>query len=148
MNENKIIFDKGQPQDFHLHVSIGDELSEDGLTHMEIDGIGNITAENIKTRTVKSRQEEKPQQYTGKCHRHDPARLLERASQLQWGLKFPSRPGIPDEAIVVWSLGKKEGEANVMKAWLRDAEKDPIMADLLTQLRDELSDLSDNQLYL
>lgn len=148
MNGKTVTFDKAQPKDFQLRISVGDEYSEDGQTRMLIDGEGNITVENHKAMADKAGKTEKPHVYTGKCHHHDPANLLERATQLRWDIKFPPRPGIPDEAIVIWEFGKKQGDTMRMKAWLRDAEKDPVMGALLKQLRDELSDLSDNTIYL
>ena len=64
----------------------------------------------------------------------EPARaagLLEHAAAFPWGRPFPSRPGIPDEVVVVLRFGPHR----TLTMWLREAEGDPQVGAVLTALR-------------
>ncbi|TCS73847.1 hypothetical protein EDC61_10169 [Sulfuritortus calidifontis] len=149
MTNQRPIFDKTHPENYQITIEVGDMLSEHGLTRMTLAGDGHVTAEWLgKIRGAVETAKQLPTHYTGTLKHHDPIDLLLKASQFNWDRKFPSRPGIPDEAIVVWQFGEKGAPGAEVKVWLREAEKDPLMGPLLQGLREELADLSDNHIYL
>lgn len=142
-------FDKAHPENYQISIEVGDMLSRHGLTRMTLAGDGNVTAEWLgKPKDTAETAKQMPSRFTGTLKRHDPVDLLLKASQFDWGRQFPSRPGIPDEAIVVWQFGEKGSPGAELKVWLREAEQDPLMGPLLKGLRQELANLSDNHLYL
>lgn len=149
MTNHRPIFDKAHPENYQVTIEVGDALSTHGLTRMTLSGDGNISAECVRrTGEVATNTKQMPMQFTGTLKRHDPIDLLLKASQFDWNRKFPSRPGIPDEAIVVWQFGEKGAPGVEVKVWLREAEKDPLMGPLIKDLRQELADISGNDIYL
>lgn len=135
------------PKDLELAVQVGDPLSESGRTDMTVDGSGHITARLVREGpSAKKRAATEP--LAGEMETTEAQALIHKAMQFEWQRRFPPRPGIPDEAVVVWSLHAKGGERIDARAWLRDVEKDALMAQVLAALRRELERLSKGKLYL
>lgn len=135
-----------------LTLEVGDASSPDGLTRVVLGATGDLYAEQI---AVADDQETggagKPvakAEFRGRVSEEQSVDLLRRAREFAWGRTFPSRPGIPDEAVVVWRLEREGGETQVLKAWLRDVERDPAAGPVLTALRRQLAEISNNRLYL
>jgi hypothetical protein len=135
-----------------LTVEVGDVSSPDGLTRVVLGATGELYAEHLaaadERKTTAAGEPETTAAYRGRVSEEQSLDLFRRAREFAWGLTFPSRPGIPDEAIVVWRLEHADGETLVLKAWLRDVEKDPAAGPVLMALRRQLAELSHNRLYL
>lgn len=142
MTEHRVVFDQARVQDFELIMDVGDPLSEDGLTRVTLDGTGHLAVE----------QQYGPERKEAPVHTklvvEDARGLLKRVSQFDWELRFPSRSGLPDEAIVQWSFRDKRKGTVTQKAWLRDTEKDPLMAPVLAALRKAVERATNGKLYL
>ena len=141
MQAESVRFDPARLEDFALVVEVGDSLSEDGLTRVRVDGDGRIVVEQEPQREATPRAH-------AKLDRASTETLLRGASQFDWGRRFPTRPGIPDEAVVQWSLQDRQGAQLTMKTWLREAEKDASMAPVLKALRKTVESSSEGRLYL
>jgi len=136
-----------------LTLEVGDSMSEDGLTRVVLESTGLLYAEQIHRPEPQGPETfDKREQAVGPLRWQMSAQqsldLLRQAQQFGWGRPFPSRPGIPDEAIVVWRLERAGGEPLVLKAWLRDVEKDPVAGAVLMTLRRQLAEFSNTRLYL
>lgn len=154
MNAERISIDVRGIGEYRLTVEVGDPLSPDGLTRLVLEGHGELHAEQVYAELSKDQGGEfddrtgPPERAcTGKIDKPEAERLLKTASQIQWDRKFPPRPGIPDEAIVEWQLGKSDEPGLSMKTWIQDAEKDPNLGPLFGRLREELARISEDQLY-
>lgn len=139
---------------YRLTVGVGDPLSPDGLTRLTLDGNGEIQVQQVyadeggaKHGAGDDRTGPPECERSGRIDGSEAASLLRSLTQLKWDRKFPPRPGIPDEAIVEWSLRKSGDDVLAMKTWLEDAERDPGLGPVLSRLRNELARLSDDQLY-
>lgn len=141
MANNGFKFDEAKVQDLELIVDVGDTLSPDGLTHVELSGSGSLLVEL-------QREKETEQKYEGQIGAETAASLLKRAAGFDWERRFPPRPGLPDEAIVQWTLKDRSGAVVTVKAWLRDAEKDRVMAPVLEELRLKVDRLTGGKLFL
>jgi hypothetical protein len=144
-------FDIEHPQDYWMSVDVGDKLSEFGKTVIHLTGDGEVSVEHSQVNHVKEGEEklsEKPLIKKGKLKNFEPEELFRKVEQVPWTTKFPPRPGIPDEAIVIWKFGKRGGDTLETKMWLRDAEKNPIVGELLKGLRQELQLLTNNEIVL
>ena len=141
MPTQRVKFDAARLADFELTVEVGDILSEDGMTRVRLDGYGRLAVEQLC-------QKERGRQFSGEMDRESTERLLRQASQLDWERGFPSRKGLPDEAIVQWSLHDRQGETITVRVWLREAEKDSAIAPVLAALRQVVERATDGTLYL
>ncbi len=148
MNDQHLAFDPARAHDYELTVQVGDPTAPDGLTRVRLDGTGRLVAEQIFEEGHPAEKRPRGRQVTGELPREEAKDLMRRASQFPWEREFPSRSGIPDEAIVVWHFHQKNKEGPSLKVWLREAESDPLLAPVLAALRKELGRLSQNQLYL
>lgn len=151
MPDQRLRFDPNRPKDFDLVVAVGDPLSEHGLTRATLNGGGQLTVEHHLERPVPSPQ---PHELStaGPIYEdlgaEEARSLLARAAQFDWDRRFPGRPGLPDEAVVKWSLLDRGGNSVTMRIWLRDAEKGTEMAGVLNSLRKGVDRASKGQLYL
>ncbi len=141
MSVERIIFDPARLQDFELVAEVGDTFSEEGLTRVKLDGNGRLVVEQ-------QREKARGGQFQGEIDRQNTESVLRQASQFDWEQRFPSRRGLPDEAVVQWSLRDHQGRTLTVKVWLRDAEKDAAMAPVLAVLRKSVERASDGKLYL
>ena len=141
MSNQGFKFDQARLQDFELIVDVGDTLSPEGLTHVELSGNGNLVAEQ-------RREKEIGEKYEGRIDGETTASMLRKASEFDWERRFPSRPGLPDEAVVQWTLRDRKGAAVTVKVWLREAEKNGVMAPVLDGLRKDVDHMTDGKLYL
>lgn len=139
-------FDPEHPQDYWMSIDIGDIHSEYGRTVMHLSGVGEVVIEH--SQVGGEQKSGKPVVKQGKLKYHEPEKLFRQVEQVPWTMKFPPRPGIPDEAIVIWKFGEKDGETQEVKMWLRDVEKNPVIGQLLKSLRQELQTLTNNEIYL
>ena len=140
--------------EYRLTIEVGDPLSPDGLTRLVLEGHGDLHAEQVYAELSEDQSGQfddrtgPPEgECTGKIDKLEAERLLKTASQIQWDRKFPPRPGIPDEAIVEWHLGKSDKPSLSMKTWIQDAEEDHNLGPLFARLREELARISEDQLY-
>lgn len=136
-----IQFDPARLQDFELTVEVGDTFSEDGLTRVRLNGGGRLAVEQ-------QREQERGGEFHTEVDRDSMERLLRLAAQFDWQRRFPSRPGLPDEAVVQWSLRDRQGGTATVKVWLRDAEKDQVMAPVLNVLRQGVDRATGGKYYL
>lgn len=141
MPVREVKFDHTRPDDFELTVGVGDSLREDGLTRVTLDGTGRLTVEH-------ERPDGKEAPVRGELPREEAGSVLTRASQFPWERRFPARPGLPDEAVVQWSLQDRKGATVAVKAWLREVEKDPVMTTVLATLRKHVERVSRGERYL
>jgi hypothetical protein len=138
-----------------LTVEVGDSLSPYGLTRVTLEGTGKFQAEQVYEVAVKGESKRARDRIgppeggiTGKLGASEAKQLLRTVSQVQWVREFPPRLGIPDEAVVKWSLRKNGEDSLEMKTWIQDAEKDFHLGPLLAQLREELARLSEGKFFL
>jgi len=143
MPTQHVKFDPARLADFELVVEVGDAFSEEGMTRARLDGRGQLTVEQQY-----GHAKERTRQFHGELDTEMTQKLLRQASQFVWERGFPSRKCIPDEAIVQWWLHDRQGEALTVKVWLREAEKDPVMAPVLSELRRGVHQASDGGLFL
>lgn len=165
-------FDPKLAPQYELAVEVGHPASPDGQTQLSLDGDGDIEArqlrryrEYVRPRDVAESAPEasveqvaqidvrpagpdQPDAVRGHIEPERAAGLLAQAVGFPWERRFPSRPGIPDEAVVVLRFGAKGGPVNQVKLWLREAEDDPNVGPVLEELRGVLSELSQDRLYL
>jgi len=141
MPTQEVKFDPVRINDFELVAEVGDPLSEEGLTRVKLSGDGRLTVEQQHGKG-------KGEQFSGEINRENTENLLRQASQFDWGQRFPSRRGLPDEAIVQWYLYDRHGSTMTLKVWLRDAEKHGAMAPVLAILRKSVERVTDGKLYL
>lgn len=139
----RVKFDPARLADFELVVEVGDVLSEEGMSRARLNGQGRLTVEQQR-----GHEKERARQFHSELDRDTTEKLLRQASQFDWEQSFPSRKGLPDEAIVQWSLHDRQGEAPTVKVWLRDAEKDQVMAPVLAELRRGVQRATDGSVYL
>ncbi len=143
MPTQRVKFDPLRLADFELIAEVGDVLSEAGMTRALLDGSGRLTVEQHHEAKA-----EGVRQFYVELDRQSTEQLFRQASQFDWERRFPSRKGLPDEAIVQWSLHDRRGEAITVKVWLRDAEKDQVMGPVLVVLRQGVERATDGRLYL
>jgi hypothetical protein len=142
-------------------VEVGNPASPHGQTRLRLDGDGDFVARSVFADAgqvapvhaldmddVKWGSDEKLQVVRGRVEAPRAVELLAQAVGFPWDRPFPSRPGIPDEAIVVLRFGPKGGPQSAVKLWLREAEADPVVGPVLKELRRYLEDFSSGQLYL
>ncbi len=142
-NLTPIRFDASRAGDFSLMVNVGDRLSESGCTQVQVTGTGALTISHQGRDHEHKAQEPIHGELAGQV-----AELFATASQINWEGKFPGRPGIPDEAIVEWTLRDGANHEFRCKSWLRDVEKDAVMSRALKLLRAEVDRLSKGKLFL
>ena len=141
MPMQQVRFDPARRNDFELVLEVGDTLSDEGLTRARLNGSGTLVVEQLY-------EKEKEQQFSGELDRESTENLFRQASQFNWEQRFPSRRGLPDEAIVQWYLRERQGSTITLKVWLRDAEKPGPMAMVLAGLRKSVELLTSGKLYL
>ena len=152
MSNDRIAFDASRAPEYELHVAVGDPIGEHGLTRIALNGGGHMAAEQIFEEIPAEKQSagaaRKPRQAEGQIDVEAATKLMRQVSQFLWDRKFPSRPGIPDEAVVVWTFGLKDGPSLTLKVWLREAEQDPALGPVLRALREGLATVSHGEIYL
>src|SRR5688572_22119813 len=99
MMNQRLVFDPSSQPDYPLHVQVGEPTSLYGQTRLTLEGSGEVKIEHV--RGLDSNREAS-QMVTGKLD--DPAAVFRRLADFDWQRKFPSRMGIPDEAIITWTL--------------------------------------------
>jgi predicted transcriptional regulator len=139
----RVKFDPARLADFELVVEVGDVLSEEGMARARLNGHGRLTVEQQR-----GHEKERARQFHSELDPDTTEKLLRQASQFDWERSFPSRKGLPDEAIVQWYLHDRQGETLTVKVWLRDAEKDQVMAPVLAELRRGVQRATEGSLYL
>ena len=153
MSAEYIPFDRESAQEYVLQVDVEQPTAPDGVTQVRVEGTGAFEARQYRaTVEVPSREPQRPasdgERVSGRISPEEVSRLMDQASLAPWGTRFPQRPGIPDEAIVVISLQRARRESASVKMWLRDAEKDQAVGPLLEQLREHLNELGGGKIYL
>lgn len=136
-------FDPARLADFELVVEVGDVFSEEGMARARLNGHGRLTVEQQR-----GHEKEHARQFHSELNPDTTEKLLRQASQFDWERSFPSRKGLPDEAVVQWFLHDRQGEALKVKVWLRDAEKDQVMGPVLEELRRGVQRATEGSLYL
>lgn len=140
-----IEFDSSRAADYELRVDVGEPESLDGQTSVTVDGTGSMVIEHVTVGKGKEAVAEP------RAWRMEPAAvqpLLAIAASFDWKCPFPQRKGIPDEAVVRWTIHDRKGGEVTCRTWLRDAEKNETMRKVLDALRAELGKATNGALYL
>ena len=141
MPTQQIDFDSARLDDVALVAEVGEPLSDEGLTRVKLTGDGRLIAEQ-------QHGEKEGERYSSELSRENAESILREALKFDWETRFPTRRGLPDEAIVTWHLNVPNGNALTAKVWLRDAEKPGPMAVVLSALRKSLDRMTGGKLYL
>jgi hypothetical protein len=158
MSEEYIPFEAARADEYRLTVQVGEPSAPDGLTRVRLDGTGRIeaeqvlAAEQVSPDTRRAEQTSAGEQVTarasGELRRDDVEKLMYQASLFPWGRKFPSRAGIPDEAVTDWTLETTRGQRATLRMWLREAERDQAVSPVLAELRRQLDQMAEGKMYL
>jgi len=143
-------FEPAALPEYALALDVGDPFAPHGLTRLELEGNGAVAATEVLAEdrhAAEIRAERPARSAKGRMDPDTVRFVFQRLHEFPWGRNFPARPGIPDEAIVVWTL-KRGGVQRQLKMWIGEAEEDPKIAPVLESLRHTLRRLSDNQMYL
>jgi hypothetical protein len=143
-NSTFIRFDPSRAEEFSLLLSVGDRLSEFGRTEVRLIGTGELSVSHHGHEHDKA-QEPIRGEISARALIAD---VFGAASQIDWEGRFPGRPGIPDEAIVEWTLREGANREVSRKQWLRDVEKDAVASRALRILRAEVGRLSQGKWFL
>ncbi|MBA2529327.1 MAG: hypothetical protein H0V19_05095 [Euzebyales bacterium] len=133
-----------------LVAEVGEPSSPDGRTRVTLHRDGRLVVqwERSAPQDPKQGRERERREEAGELGQ-DPQAVFERASRFLWDQDFPTRPGLPDEAILVWQLGGADDRRTAtVKVWLEDAEGDPSMAPVLQALREGTARLTGGDVYL
>lgn len=150
MPDQRIASAASRPEEYSLVADVGDVASEEGLTRIVLEGTGRFVVEQHRENGQTGAAEgarERGQRYDGDIGPERARSVLAHASRFDWAERFPPRPGIPDEAIVRWTLRDASGEVATVRAWLRDVEKDPSMSPVLSALREAVQRATDGVLF-
>ena len=158
MADQRIESAASRPEEYSLVADVGEVASEEGMTRVVLEGTGRFVVEEHREQGGDEQRRDEQQRaergdargrrYDGELGAERARSLLAQAARFGWDRHFPPRPGIPDEAIVRWTLRDASGEVATVRAWLRDAEKDPAMAPVLSALREAVQRATDGALYL
>lgn len=148
MSEQHVTFDAARAHDYELTIQVGDPGAPDGVTRMSLEGTGRFVAEQSFGDERGPDRATGGERIAGELPRAEAEGIMRQAARFPWGRAFPSRPGIPDEAIVVWHFHEKNKQGPTLKVWLREAESDPTQAPVLTSLRKGLAGFAKDRLYL
>jgi hypothetical protein len=141
MPTQQVVFDPARLNDFELVAEVGEPLSDEGLTRVNLSGNGRLTVEQ-------QHGEKKGEQFSSEINRERAENVFRQVSQFDWGQRFPLRRGLPDEAIIQWYFNDRHGDTMTLKVWLRDAEKHGVMASVLAALRESVDRITGGKLYL
>jgi len=139
---------------FHqLSVAAGNPYDEHGLTIMNIAADGAVEAYCRREAVLTDAPKDKPsgddaRHYEGRLEEDVLKRLLAGLQKFPWDREFPARPGIPDEAIVTWTMQQNKENEQTLKVWIGEAESEPSLAPVFAALRAGLAKISDSALYL
>lgn len=145
MNNQDFSFDVDKLNDYKLYLESGERTSPDGQTRVVLHGSGYLKAEQVKEQP-ENRGKKVPVSIEGEIE--DAGEVFKQAENFDWQRKFPSRPGIPDEAIVTWTVEYQDEKIATVKIWLREAEEDDRFKVVLNRLKNVVGKLSDNQIYI
>jgi hypothetical protein len=154
--------------EYQLIADVGNPYEDEGLTRAILSGSGRMLVElhRAEPATTPERGQgylspESPSQETGDSGRAMPARshaydfgpesakeMILRAARFPWGQRFPTRPGIPSEPVLQWTLRDERGPEVTVSVWLRDAEKDDTMAPVLSAFRHAVERATKGELFL
>lgn len=140
-------YDGERAAEYELELTVGEPAAPDGQTRVRLDGRGHFVARQYFEDAADEKRTA-PREVEGEIPPQEARRVLNQASAFDWDRRFPSRPGIPDEAIANWSLGARDGSARTVRVWLTEAEDDPAMGPVLDTLRAALDRFSQGALYL
>jgi hypothetical protein len=123
-----------------LVATVGAPTSPDGQTRVRLADSGRLVVQWERVPDDVPDVEQRPKEperreETGELG-VDPGPLFERSARFPWDQEFPTRPGVPDEAILEWDLREDDRSRTTLRVWLGDAERDPNMAPVLDALRD------------
>jgi hypothetical protein len=150
MNPTFPAFQPEALHEYNLQLDVGEPTSLHGLTRLQLDGFGNVNATDILADAKVGREGQIERPARGARGQLDPdatQSVFRRVHDFPWQRPFPSRRGIPDEAVVTWTL-KRGSAQQQLKLWLGEAEEEPAIAPVLEALRTMLRSISDNQMYL
>lgn len=144
MSTQNFTYDSDNLNDYQLHVTVGSPASPDGQTIVDLNGSGTIEAKQLYQ--LKDQKEKQPSIVEGRID--NPEEYFKPLEQFDWQRTFPSRPGIPDEAIINWMIETKGEKKASLRMWLGEAEDDERYNNVLKKIRSTIGRLSDNQIYL
>jgi hypothetical protein len=137
-----------------LAASVGEVGSPDGRTSVRVERSGRyvVVHEWVEERTEHTKQGEpeggERREEAGGDVREldiDPEEMFAAVDELPRHVDFPNRPGLPDEAIVTFTIESDAG-STVERMWLRDAEREA--ARLVAPLKAVVERATDGRRYL
>jgi hypothetical protein len=129
-----------QSEPYGLTISVGERASPEGRTRATVDAAGMIVVEHEQAEVEEMRNPLRGEMPDGRD-------LMAKADDFPWDSSFPQRPGIPDEAVVVWTLSSPRGSREA-RFWIGDVESDERMHAVLHALREAVRRVSQGELYL
>ncbi|MGH2555344.1 MAG: hypothetical protein ACRDHO_06465 [Actinomycetota bacterium] len=154
--------------DYRLVADVGNPYEPEGLTRTILSGSGKLVVEQQRAEPGPPEQggeavgggADRPEQ--AKPERPTAARvageydfgvqsakeMIVRAADFPWSQPFPTRPGIPSEPVLEWTLRDERGPELKVTVWLRDAEKDESMAPVVAALRHAVERATKGELFL
>lgn len=139
------VFEPARLPQYELTVSVGEPQSPAGMTRVALRGDGQFLASH---RGGSDDRREDGVQARATMAPADVEFVIRSVVQFDWSARFPPRPGIPDEAIVLWQLAGPNLPQSSVRMWLRDAENDKLAGEVLSVLRRTLAQASDERLFL
>lgn len=144
MSEDRTPFDLGRVGEYRLTVLVGEPTAPGGLTRVRLDGTGRIQAEQVfatghvgaeaQTAEIILDGGQVTDRASGELSRDEVVNIMHQASLVPWAQPFPSRSGIPPEAITNWTFHTANGGQFTLRMWLRDAERDEAVGPVLAEL--------------
>lgn len=141
-------FDSERASDFVLVTEVGNPLSAEGLTRAILSGTGDFRVEHVQGGEEARPADAKKNSDRFEFGAETAQTLLARVARFPWNRTFPSRPGVPDEPILVWTFVDRRGSEVSLKMWLRDAEEDEDMAWVVSALRQGVDAATAGRQYL
>ena len=143
-------FDAARLTDYALTADVGNPFSDDGQTRAVLAGSGSVAVEHLQIEGGRSYPSEpKPEAVGSYQMGPEVTRMaIANAASFPWSAEFPGRPGLPNEAVVTWTLADSRNGQTTLKAWLRDVEKDERMAPVIRALRQAVDAATNGRHYL
>jgi hypothetical protein len=143
-------FDAARLADYALAVDVGSPFSHDGETRAVLSGTGAVVVEHLQIEGDPAAQRDRKPEQVGTYQMGPEAtrQAIATAAAFPWRAEFPSRPGIPDEAVVTWTLSDSRNGQTTLKAWLEDVNRDERMAPVIRALRQAVDAATGGRYFL
>jgi hypothetical protein len=168
-NRGSVEVDTDRLSDYQLISDVGNPYEPEGLTRALLSGTGRLVVEQHQAGPT--RPTEGPEQVAGGYERgrqgegrppdvtarrageydfgvEATKEMITRAADFPWAQPFPTRPGIPSEPVLEWTLQDERGPKLTLTVWLRDAEKDEVMGPVVAAFRHAVERATRGELFL